>query len=92
MIRALFYSGVRKKAGTSEMRIEGFSGTIAELVKRLEERHEISLADPSHAEGADPFSVLIFMVNGRHIAHIGGLDAPVSDGDVVSVFPLAGGG
>ena len=93
MVRVLFYAGIREKAGTFEKRVDGFSGTLAELVKHLEENHGISLLD-SQAEGyeADLLSVLIIMINGRHIAHVGGLDAPVSDGDVVSVFPLVGGG
>ena len=101
MTRVLFYAGVREKAGTFEKRVEGFSGTLAGLLKHLEERHGISLLD-SQAEGYegegyeaeihDLLSVLIIMINGRHIAHVGGLDAPVSDGDVVSIFPLVGGG
>ena len=104
MIRVLFYAGMREKAGTSETRVEGFSGTLAGLVKRLEERHGISLTEAEGNWGGcpegegngcdvpDPLSVLIIMINGRHIAHVGGLDAPVSDGDVVSIFPLVGGG
>ena len=107
MVRVLFYAGVREKAGTFEKRIEGFSGTLAGLVKLLEEHHGIFLLDSSQGEGyetegygaeghednaPDLLSVLIIMINGRHIAHVGGLDAPVSDGDVVSIFPLVGGG
>ena len=94
MVRVLYYAGVREKAGAFETRVGGFSGTLAELVKRLEERHGISLTDVSHSqpEENDPFSALIVMVNGRHIAHVGGLETSVSDGDVVSIFPLIGGG
>ena len=94
MVRVLFYAGVREKAGTSEKRVEGFSGTLAELVKHLEDRHGIFLdkADGHKAEGSDLLSSLIILINGRHIAHVGGLDAPVSDGDLVSIFPLVGGG
>ncbi|MCL2010387.1 MAG: MoaD/ThiS family protein [Synergistaceae bacterium] len=87
MVRVLYYCGC---AGISETetRVEGFSGTLAELIKRLEELHGISF----QAEGHDLLSALIFMINGRHIASAGGLDAPVSDGDAVSIFPFAGGG
>ena len=102
MVRVLFYAGVREKTGTFEKRIEGFSGTLAGLVKLLEEHHGIFLLDSSQGEGCegnayegnapDLLSVLIIMINGRHIAHVGGLDAFVSDGDVVSIFPLVGGG
>ena len=96
MVRVLFYAGIREKAGTFEKRVEGFSGTLAELVKRLEESLGISLLDSqsecSEGNAPDLLSVLIIMINGRHIAHVGGLDAFVSDGDVVSIFPLVGGG
>ena len=92
MIRVLYYAGVRERTGTFETRVEGFSGTVAELLKHLEESRGISVVDSSRGEDADPLSLLIFMVNGRHIAHIGGLDAPVSEGDIVSIFPLIGGG
>ena len=97
MARVLFYAGVREKAGTLEKRLEGFSGTLADLLEHLEERHGIPLVDLSQPEGCDgerpdPLSTLIIMINGRHIAHVGGLNAPVTDGDVVSIFPLVGGG
>ena len=95
MIRVLYYAGVRERAGAFETRVEGFlsgSGTLAELLKHLEERHSISVVDSSDAGCSDPLSNLIFMINGRHVAHVGGLDAPVKDGDVVSIFPLVGGG
>ena len=92
MIRVLYYAGVREKAGTNETCVEGFecAGTIVGLVKHLEDHHGIFLLNSDSS--ADHLSTLIIMVNGRHIAHIGGPDAPVSEGDVVSIFPLIGGG
>ena len=102
MIRVFYYASVREKTGTNDTRVEGFpsrddAATIVDLVKYLEERHGISLIDlnsslTERANYADLLSALIIMVNGRHISHVGGLDAPVSDGDVVSIFPLIGGG
>ena len=35
---------------------------------------------------------VIVMVNGRSIAHTGGGNTPLSDGDTVAVFPIIGGG
>jgi MoaD family protein len=102
MIRVLYYAWVREKTGTNETRVEGFSsrahaGTIVELVQYLEEHYGVFLIDANSSKSectkhTDLLSVLIIMINGRHIAHVGGLDAPVSDGDVVSIFPMIGGG
>ncbi|MCL2491749.1 MAG: MoaD/ThiS family protein [Coriobacteriia bacterium] len=38
--------------------------------------------------GIGPEEVKIFLINGHHSA----LDVPLSDGDIVSVFPAVGGG
>jgi len=92
MIRVIYYAGVRERVGTFETRIEGFSGTLAGLLKHLEEHHGISPIDSTKPENANILSVLIFLINGRHVAHIGGLDAPVCEGDIVSIFPVIGGG
>jgi molybdopterin synthase sulfur carrier subunit len=35
---------------------------------------------------------MIFLVNGRDIAHLQGLDTPVNEDDVISLFPPIGGG
>jgi len=96
MIRVLYYAWIREKAGTLETKVEGFSGTLAGLLRCLEEQHGIFLSDPAKEtdpdKAVDPLSELIIMINGRHIAHIGGLEAPVADGDTVTIFPLVGGG
>ena len=88
MIRVRYYAGIRELAGVAQTCVEGFSGTFAELLRHLEERHGITVINPSAEEGSDPLSDLILMVNGRHIAYLGGLDALVSDGDSVSIFPM----
>ena len=36
--------------------------------------------------------MVIILVNGRNLVHTGGLDTPVSSGDVGSVFPMVAGG
>ncbi len=35
---------------------------------------------------------VIVLVNGRHIAHTGGAETRLSEGDTVAVFPIIGGG
>ena len=92
MIRVISCAGTCDGGGTSETRVEGFSGTLAGLLRRLEERSGISPLNFSQDKDADPLSTLIFMINNRHVAHVGGLDAPVSDGDTVTIFPMVAGG
>ena len=92
MIRVIYYAGVRERVGTFETRVEGFSGTLAGLLKHLEEHHGICPIDSAKAESVNILSELIILVNGRHAVHIGGLEAPVSLGDIVSIFPVIGGG
>jgi molybdopterin synthase sulfur carrier subunit len=35
---------------------------------------------------------IIFLVNGRHISHLGGLAAPLKPDDRVDIFPVVAGG
>jgi len=34
----------------------------------------------------------MILVNGRHVCHLNGLDTPLGEDDIVSIFPPAGGG
>ena len=42
--------------------------------------------------GSADLGDVIIMVNGRHIDHLGGLDAGLRDGDAVQIFPVVAGG
>lgn len=90
MVRVLFYASVREVTKERETSLP-FSGTIIELVTQLEQKYGSRFAE---AEDGAPCALerLIVMINGRHIAHLGGADAPVQDGDLVSLFPIVGGG
>ena len=47
----------------------------------------------SGAEGKEKFGPeIIFLINGRHVAHLGGTLAPLSPDDRVDVFPVVAGG
>ena len=91
MVRVLFYATIRELTGEKETALP-FSGTISELVKRLEQQYGCTFAAEAENGSGSPLDQLIVMVNGRHIAHIGGPDAPVKDGDLVTLFPIVGGG
>ena len=91
MVRVLFYATIRELTGEKETALP-FSGTISELVKRLEQQYGCTFAAEAENGSGSPLDQLIVMVNGRHIAHIGGPDASVKDGDLVMLFPIVGGG
>ena len=43
-------------------------------------------------DGADIGDETIIMVNGRNVCHMNGKDTPLTEADVVSVFPVVAGG
>ena len=43
-------------------------------------------------DGEDLGEEIIILVNGRHVAHLGGIHAKLLPGDVVSIFPVVAGG
>ncbi len=64
--------------------------TVRGLLEVLEERYGDAF---SPAEKPVPVSGrLILLVNGRHIQHLDGLDTSLENDDILSVFPLIGGG
>ena len=49
-------------------------------------------SDGVPAEDAQIGAEIIFLVNGRHINHLGGVAAPLKPDDRVDVFPVVAGG
>jgi molybdopterin synthase sulfur carrier subunit len=45
-----------------------------------------------YAPGTEEPGNIIIMVNGRHIEHLGGLDAVLKESDTVQIFPVVAGG
>lgn len=43
-------------------------------------------------DGEDLGEEIIILVNGRHVAHLGGIYAKLEPTDVVSIFPVVAGG
>lgn len=43
-------------------------------------------------DGQDLGEEIIILVNGRHVAHLGGIETKLSPTDTVSVFPVVAGG
>lgn len=43
-------------------------------------------------DGEDLGEEIIILVNGRHVAHLGGIHAKLEPTDIVSIFPVVAGG
>ncbi len=87
-IRVNIYMTLREKLGWNTRIVELKSGenrlsNLLEKLPRLAEELEAY-----REKGYEP----VILVNGRHHVFLGGLDAVLSDGDVVDVFPPAAGG
>jgi len=81
MVRVQFFGQVREIAGGKETEVAGYD-TVGSLLAALSEKYRADLRPEA----------LIVMVNGRSIAHTGYLGTPLEDGDLVSIFPIIGGG
>lgn len=90
MIKVLFFATIRDYTGVKETGAEG-SQTVMELLLNLARIYGQKFSEEAFEEGGISDRVIV-MVNGRHIAHTGGGDTPLADGDTVAIFPIIGGG
>jgi len=66
--------------------------TVGDLVCALGERYDSRLRDKLLAADGGLSAEIIIMVNGRHVVHSGGFDAPLNNDDTVLLFPMVAGG
>jgi len=70
--------------------------TAGSLARSLCERYGEKLKEkifPSGNTEEDKFGPeIIFLINGRHVNHLGGIDAPLKPDDKVDIFPVVAGG
>ena len=62
---------------------------LTELAGRYGAKLRTELITP---DGTDVGANTIILVNGRNIAHLRGKDTPLTESDVVSIFPMVAGG
>ena len=80
--------------GQAATRIElpdGAAATVRELLDRLERAHPGLLGRVRDERGAIRRHVHVF-VGPEHVRELGGLDAPVSGAEAVSILPAVSGG
>jgi molybdopterin converting factor small subunit len=70
--------------------VEGSGDTLADLLSDLEARHA-GLRDRLVDDGGLRRFVNVYL-NDEDVRFLGGLDAPVADGDTVTVLPAVAGG
>jgi len=87
-----FFAGIRDKTGCKETNIPHEKDVHA-LLHALSAKYGAKLQTKLLSEDGMQLApgILIF-VNGRHLAHIGGIEAPLQPNDVVLVFPVVAGG
>lgn len=70
--------------------VEGSGGTLGDLIADLESRHG-GLAERLLDDGGLRRFVNVYL-NDQDVRFLGGLEAPVQDGDTVTVLPAVAGG
>jgi MoaD family protein len=84
MITVKLLGGARKIVGKDQVEIEAQSIKVKEIIEMLR----------SMSPNSDIFNSanMLIVVNGAELSILGGLEAQVNDGDVVSVVPVVHGG
>jgi len=83
MVEVRIYATLSEIAGRKRLTVEGVK-TVGELLDELYRRFP---AFKKELEGRR-----MILVNGHNVEHLNGLETPVGEDDVVSIFPPAGGG
>jgi molybdopterin synthase sulfur carrier subunit len=81
-------------AGQREFSIKA-PATVKELLEKLSAEYGEKFDKWIWSEEEDVKKLMmgtIIMVNGKHIAHLNGIDTALCDDDVVNIFPPVGGG
>ena len=86
-----FFATYRDFTGCKEIEIPAPPTAIA-LLELLAERYGAAMRKKMFTENGEISEEAILLVNGRHIAHIAGKETPLSDDDIVSLFPMVAGG
>lgn len=91
-MRVKFFSYIRDYTACSETEISLIIPTIGGMAQILCERYGAKFREEMLAEDGDLNPNIVVMVNGRHVVHLGGINAPLKEDDAVHIFPVAAGG
>jgi len=90
-VRVKFFAYFRDYTGCLQTDIPAVP-TIGDLARILCERYGSRLREKLLPTEGVLGSDIIIMINGRHIAHLGDINAPLVDDDTVQIFPKVAGG
>lgn len=92
LIRVRFFGDLRKNIDKRWMTVEVTQdSTLLELISNIAKNLDSSLLDKLVEKNAVRSEIRI-LVNGRNIIYLNKLDTKLSDGDIVAIMPIAGGG
>jgi molybdopterin synthase sulfur carrier subunit len=92
LIRVRFFGDLRKNIDKRWMVVEVSQGsTLLELISNIASTLDSSLLDKLVEKNAVRSENRI-LVNGRNINYLNKLNTKLSDGDIVTIMPIAGGG
>ena len=91
-MRVKFFAYIRDYTGCKEAEVP-YRATVRDLARMLSDLYGKRLREELYDTDRESLSPkIIIMVNGRHVAHLGGIDAVLKADDVVQIFPLVAGG
>lgn len=87
-----YFAFYRYDAGCKEEKLLLEPRSAMDLLKELAERHGQRLGDQLLTPEGNIHPDVIFLLNGRNIDFLDGVDTLVQEDDVVSLFPRVAGG
>ncbi|MEM2104944.1 MAG: ubiquitin-like small modifier protein 1 [Candidatus Bathyarchaeia archaeon] len=90
-----FFTSLRELTGKREETLEFPDDervTVDVVLKCLAERYGKGFVDYVYDAGGEVKGFLQFIVNGRSVSTLKGLETELSDGDVLAIIPPVGGG
>jgi molybdopterin synthase sulfur carrier subunit len=91
-MRVRFFAFIRDFTGCNETDIP-CEATIGDLARKLCDIYGSKMQQKVFPLNDGKFgSEIIFLINGRHVNHLGGTSAPLKPDDTVDVFPVVAGG
>ncbi|HHV52980.1 MAG TPA: MoaD/ThiS family protein [Synergistaceae bacterium] len=91
-MRVKLYATLRKAAQRKEVEITPSETTARGLLKRLIDLYDAEFEGLLTNEGRELAKGVIFLVNGRNILHLQGLETPLKEEDAIELFPPVAGG